>query len=188
VFMNCRTAIFALLAVWTSTSVAQQLDISGAWNGTVCKGSGDMIVSGSPTLVPTAGYVHMELTPANSGNPDVRYDVDITIYDAKGAVLDHHPIPYEPIHYGHGVQPNNSHQGDWFFQADSRNPTNRQDGRVVSISFSDKNGTKSGDGTYDHYVVSSNGRSQYIGEVWIAIRSDGQSAQQYIAAHPHPCP
>ena len=187
--MNLRIAVLIFVAACITSALAQQPNISGAWNGAVCKGDGDMIVSRSPTLVPTVGYVHMELTPANSDNPDVRYDVDITIYDATGKILDHHPIPYEPIHYGHGVQPSSSHPGGWFFQADSRDPSNHADGRVVSFSFSEKNGRNTGDGTYDHYVVSSSGNSQYVGDVWlIGIENDGQSASQYIAAHRHPCP
>jgi hypothetical protein len=186
--MIFQAVILAFLAICTTTSVAQQLDISGLWNGSVCKGQGDMIVSGSPTLVPTVGYVHMELTPANSGNPDVRYDVDITTYDEKGMFRDHHSIPYEPIHYGHGLQPDNSHPGDWLFQADARNPADHSDGRVVSLSFSDQNGSRSGLGIYSHYTVSANGQSRDIGLVWLAIHNDGQSAQQYIATHRHPCP
>jgi hypothetical protein len=64
--------LFTVLLVFAaSTGFCQSTpNVAGIWNGSACTGMGDMIVSGSSTPVPTAGFIHI--------------DVDVTTYDEAG--------------------------------------------------------------------------------------------------------
>jgi hypothetical protein len=174
-------AFSIFLALSVSSAFCQSLpDISGTWNGAVCKGMGDMLVSGSPQSVATTGFIHLELTVANNGSSDVRYDVDVTTYDEKGSVRDHQVLPYNPTHYGHGVQSLSA--GGFFFSATSTYKEPMWDMRNVAFGLGAGDSSQ-GSGSYTH----SDSRGTHLGELEFTIVHDGQSVQQYIARHLRPC-
>jgi hypothetical protein len=92
-------AFSIFLALYVSSAFCQSLpDISGTWNGAVCKGMGDMLVSGSPLSPPPVLSILSSLSPIAILQMSA-YDVDVTTYDEKGSVRDHQVLPYNPTHY-----------------------------------------------------------------------------------------
>jgi len=172
-----------ILLLATSIALGQNLpDISGSWNGVVCKAQGDMVAGGSSGPIQTGGYIHLEFNPALVYGNDVRYDISVTTYGLDGTIRDHHDLPYNPTHYGHGVQVDNRPLMSFVFSGTSHYKEPDWDSRNVSFSMHGEN-TSQANGEYSH----SNSKGTDIGSVTFSIVHDGKTVQQYIATHPRPC-